>query len=297
MQNHPPDQHGVDPLSGKPPQTGSRGGDSANRATARSYFLLATAEFRRYSTYRLAIFAGVVTQSVFGFIRISVLFAAISAAGGTLAGYDQLSASTYVWLGQALLAPIAIFGWIEIAERVSSGEIAVDFARPVDLQLAWWARDLGRACFQLLSRGLPPLLIGAVTVGFALPQSWTAYPLGLISLLLAVSISFMVRFLVNLIAFWTFDVRGFVGLYVVLVGPLCGLFVPVHLFPEWLRIIAYATPFPSMLQSPIDVLSGYALDMAALAVVGTQLAWLVALVGLARLVQWRAAHKLVVQGG
>ena len=225
----------------------------------RTYLLLAAAEFRRYSTYRLAIFAGVVTQSVFGFIRVSVLFAAIAAAGGTLAGYDQRSASTYVWLGQALLAPVAIFGWTEIADRVSSGEIAVDFARPVDLQLAWWTRDLGRAGFQLLSRGLPPLLIGALTIGFALPQSWTAYPLGLISLVLAVSISFVVRFLVNLIAFWTLDVRGFIGLYVVLVGPLCGLFVPVHLFPDWLRIIAYATPFPSMLQTPIDVLSGWAL--------------------------------------
>ena len=158
-----------------------------------------------------------------------------------LAGYDQRSASTYVWLGQALLAPIAIFGWIELAERVSSGEIAVDFARPVDLQLAWWARDFGRASFQLLSRGPPPLLIGAVTFGLALPQSWTAYPLGLASLILAVSISFVVRFLVYLIAFWTLDVRGFVGLYVVVVGPLCGLYVPVHLFPEWLRLIAYAS--------------------------------------------------------
>jgi ABC-2 type transport system permease protein len=216
----------------------------------RTYLLLAATEFRRFSTYRLAILAGVVTQSVFGFIRLSVLFAAISAAGGTLAGYDQLSASTYVWLGQALLAPIAIFAWTEIADRVSSGEIAVDFARPVDLLLAWWARDLGRASFQLMTRGLLPLIIGAVTIGLALPQSWTAYPLGLISLILAVSISFVVRFLVNLIAFWTFDVRGFVNLYLVVVGPLCGLLVPVHLFPEWLRIIAYATPFPSMLQSP-----------------------------------------------
>lgn len=263
----------------------------------RTYLLLAKAEFRRYSTYRLAIFAGVVTQSVFGFIRISVLFAAISTAGGTLAGYDQRTASTYVWLGQALLAPIAIFGWIEIAERVSSGEIAVDFARPIDLQMAWWARDLGRASFQLLARGLPPLLIGAVTIGLALPQSWTAYPLGVISFFLGVSISFVVRFLINLIAFWTLDVRGFIGLYVVLVGPLCGLFVPVHLFPEWLRIIAYATPFPSMLQTPIDVLSGWALDLAAVALVCSQLAWLAVLVGVARLMQWRAGLRLVVQGG
>jgi ABC-2 type transport system permease protein len=68
--------------------------------TPRTYWLLATAEFRRFSTYRMAIFAGIVTQSVFGFIRISVLFAAISAAGGTLVGYDERSAATYVWLGR-----------------------------------------------------------------------------------------------------------------------------------------------------------------------------------------------------
>jgi hypothetical protein len=74
----------------------------------RTYLLLAAAEFRRYSTYRLAILAGVFTQSVFGFIRISVLIAAIDAGGGTLAGYDRRSASTYVWLGQALLAPIGL---------------------------------------------------------------------------------------------------------------------------------------------------------------------------------------------
>jgi ABC-2 type transport system permease protein len=275
----------------------SLGGGSEKITPVRTYLLLAAAEFRRFSTYRLAILAGVFTQSIFGFIRVSVLFAAIAAAGGTLAGYDQRSASTYVWLGQALIAPIAIMGWTEIAERISSGEIAVDFARPVDLQLSWWARDLGRAFFQLLSRGLPPLIIGAATVGLALPRSWTAYPLGLISLFLAVSISFVARFLVNLIAFWTLDVRGFIGIYLVLGSWLCGLFVPVHLFPEWLRIIAYATPFPSMLQSPIDVLSGYVLDLAAVAVVSSQLAWLAALVGLARVVQWRAGHRLVVQGG
>lgn len=34
--------------------------------------MLAAAEFRRFSTYWLAILAGVTTQSVFGFIRVSV---------------------------------------------------------------------------------------------------------------------------------------------------------------------------------------------------------------------------------
>jgi ABC-2 type transport system permease protein len=263
----------------------------------RRYLELAAAEFRRYSTYRLAVLAGVVTQSVFGFIRISVLFAAIDAAGGTLQGYDQQLASTYVWLGQALLAPLALFAWTEIADRVRTGEIAVDLARPIDLQLGWWARDLGRATFQLLSRGLPPLLIGALTIGLAKPASWTAYPLGLVSLIIALSLSFTLRYQLNLVAFWSVDVRGFIALYFVVVGPLCGLFVPVHLFPRWLQIIAYATPFPSLLQVPIDVLSGRVLGPKALLSVLMQLGWLVAMVALARLVTWRGSRRLVVQGG
>lgn len=263
----------------------------------RAYLELGLAEFRRYSTYRMAIAAGVVTQSVFGFVRVGVLFAAISAAGGTLAGYDQRSAATYVWLGQALLASVSLYGWSELADRVKSGEIAVDLARPVDLQLAWWARDLGRAAFTQLTRGLPPLLIGALTVGLAAPGSWTAYPLGLLSLVLAVSVSFATRYLVNLVAFWVLDARGFLLCYGTAAGFLSGLVVPVHLFPDGLRALAYATPFPAMLQAPVDVLGGRVLDAAALPTLAAQTGWLACLVLLGRLVTRRAERVLVVQGG
>ncbi|HEY5821264.1 MAG TPA: ABC-2 family transporter protein [Propionibacteriaceae bacterium] len=263
----------------------------------RTYVELAKAEFARYSTYRLAILAGVFTNSVFGFIRVSVLIAAITTAGGVMAGYTIQEASTYVWLGQAFLSPIVMYGWTEIADRVKSGEIAVDLARPVDLQLSWWARDLGRAAFALPTRGIPPFLIGALVVGVALPASWTAYPLGLFSLVVGVSISFTLRFLVNLIAFWTLDIQGYVNLYVVLLGLLSGFYVPVHIFPGWLQTIAFASPFPAMFQSPIDVMSGRVLGVEALGVIGVQLGWLAGLVALARVVLGRATRRLVVQGG
>jgi ABC-2 type transport system permease protein len=261
------------------------------------YLALARSEFARYSTYRMAIVAGVFTNSVFGFIRVGVLIAAISSAGGPVEGYGVKEASTYVWLGQALMAPIVMYGWTEIADRVKNGEIAVDLARPVDLQLSWWARDLGRAAFTLPARGFPPLLVGALVVGIAFPASWTAYPLGVVSLVLAVSISFTLRFLLNLIAFWTLDIRGFMGLYVVLLGLLSGFYVPVHMFPDWLRTLAFASPFPAMFQSTIDVLSGRVLGVAALEVLAVQGIWLLGLVVLARVVWGRAARRLVVQGG
>jgi ABC-2 type transport system permease protein len=258
---------------------------------------LAGAELRRYSSYRLAVWAGVITNSVFGLIRASVLLAAVHAAGGRLAGYDAGQASTYVWLGQGLLAAVAIWPWSEIADRVRTGDIAVDLARPVDLQLGWWARDLGRAAFLLPARGLPPLVVGALLVGVEPPGSWLAYPLGALSVLLAVSVSFHLRFVLNLVAFWTVDVRGYLSFYLVLVGPLSGVLVPVHVLPPWLRTVAYATPFPAMIQAPIDVLGGRVTGVEALPVLLAQAGWLVGLVLLGRLVMHRALRRLVVQGG
>lgn len=263
----------------------------------RPYLELAAAGFRRYSTYRAAVLAGAFTNTVFGFIRISILIAAIGVAGGTLVGYDRDSASTYVWLGQALIAPVAVFGWTEVADRIKTGEIAVDFARPVDVLGAYWAADLGRAALQLLTRGTLPLLIGAMTIGIAFPKSWTAYPLGALSLLLGISVSFLLRFGLNLIGFWALDIRGFVGLYIVVIGPFSGLYIPIDLLPTVLRTAAYWLPFSSMFQFPIDVLSGRVLGLDALRRVGHQAAWLLGLLIMCRLVMRRAVRRLVVQGG
>jgi ABC-2 type transport system permease protein len=263
----------------------------------RTYVELAKAEFRRYSTYRAATLAGIFTNAVFGFIRLGVLLAAIAAAGGSLGGYGPQEASTYVWLGQAFLAPVAMFAWADLADRVRTGEIAVDLARPLDLQLSWWVRDLGRAAFALPTRGLGPLLVGALTVGVALSETWTSYPLGIVSLLLGISVSFLCRYGMNLIAFWTVDVQGFLNLYALLLGLLSGFYLPVHVFPGWLQTIAFASPFPAMFQAPIDVMSGRVVGAVAWQVIAGQASWIIGLVILTRLVLWRATRRLVVQGG
>jgi ABC-2 type transport system permease protein len=78
---------------------------------------------------------------------------------------------------------------------------------------------------------------------------------------------------------------------------LTGLVVPVHWFPDWMALLARATPFPSMLQAPVDILSGRATGSASLEVVATQAFWLIAMLLVGRLVTARATRKLVVQGG
>ncbi|WP_116949675.1 ABC transporter permease [Jiangella endophytica] len=253
--------------------------------------------FRRWSTYRLATAAGAFTNTVFGLIKASITVGAIGAAGGTLAGYDALTGATYAWIVQALIAPVNVFNWNELALRIRDGDIAIDLARPLDPQFAYLAGFLGRAAHQFIPRGAPPLLAGALITGLALPSTPLPYLLGLVSITLGISVSFATWWLVNLAAFWLIELRGVLTLNVVAMGILSGLVIPVHWFPDWLATIAGLTPYPSMLQAPADVVMARAEGTAALGILAVQAAWLTGVLLLGRLVFARGARKLVVQGG
>jgi ABC-2 type transport system permease protein len=257
----------------------------------------AVAGFRRYSSYPGANVAGAFTNTVFGVVKASITVAAIASAGGAIAGYDARQGASYAWLCQGLVATVALFGWDELAQRVRTGDIAVDLARPVDLQLSWLAADLGRALFMLVPRGAPPLIVGAIFFDIGVSSHAGALLLAPASVALAVSVSFCCRFLVNLAAFWLLDLRGVLTLYMVASNVLAGLIVPVHWFPGWMRALAAVTPFPSMLQAPVDVISGRVEGIDALRAVAVQGIWLAATLLLGQVALRRALRRLVVQGG
>jgi ABC-2 type transport system permease protein len=257
------------------------------------YLRLCRAGFRRYSTYRQAVVAGLAANTVFGFMRCAVLLTVF--AGGThVAGYDQSRTVTFVWVGQGLLAVVLLWGNADFGERVRSGDVAMDLLRPVDLQAALLAEDLGRASFALLARFTVPILIGLAFFDLTLPGTalrWAAFGL---SVLLAVLVSFAIRFLLNLLAFWLLDWRGLLSLYAAISSVPAGLVIPIAFFPDWARVVIWATPFPAIMQAPIDIAIGQG---AAPLLLGYQLAWMVVLLAAGRLVLARAVRKLVIQGG
>jgi ABC-2 type transport system permease protein len=262
-----------------------------------AYPALVAAGFRRWSTYRAATAAGALTNSVFGAIKASVLTGTVAGAGGAVAGYDLAQAATFAWVTQALLAPVGVWADDEVARRVRTGDIAVDLARPLDPQLAAWATELGRAAFMFLPRGVPPLLLGVLLTGLSLPADPACYLVGTVCTVAAVSVSFAARWLVNLTAFWLTEIRGILMLYTVLATVLTGLAIPVSWFPDWLRTVADATPFPSMLQSPVDVFLGRAAGPDALRLLAVQLGWLAGLLVVGQVLFRAGARRLVVQGG
>jgi ABC-2 type transport system permease protein len=257
------------------------------------YPQLVRAGFRRYASYRQAALAGLTTNVVFGLLRAAVLVAVL-AQRPVVAGYDVAAAVTYVWLGQGLLNVVLLWGDQELSRRVRSGDVVVDLGRPWDLQAAMLATDVGRAGFALLARLVPPVLFGALLFPFRWPAAPSTWVLFGISALLGVVVSFGIRFLLNVSAFWLLDARGVLAVWGVAGGVLSGLVVPLAWFPGWAQTALACTPMPSLFQVPIDV---FLERGSAAGAIAAQAGWAAVLLLAGRVALRRGAQRLVVQGG
>ncbi|MEU8506076.1 ABC-2 family transporter protein [Streptomyces brevispora] len=265
----------------------------------RLYAVVAAGGFRRYATYRIATVAGVFTNTVFGFI-MAYTYTALWDERPRLGGYDMSQALTYVWLGQALLMTCAMMGGgfeDELMERIRTGDVAVDLYRPIDLQLWWLAGDLGRAAFHLLGRGIMPMLLGSFAFDLALPTSPGIWPAFLVSVALGVVVSFAIRYLVALSAFWLMDGAGAAQIAFLAGMFFSGLLLPLNLFPGLLGEVARALPWSALLQVPADVFLGRHTGWGLVRAYGFQAGWALALLSVGRLLQSAATRRVVVQGG
>jgi ABC-2 type transport system permease protein len=259
---------------------------------------LARRGYRRYAAYPGATAAGLFTNVFFGFL-IAYILLALYERTDVVGGYDVRDAIAYVWLSQGLLAVVASFGpsWIELAERVRSGDVATDLQRPVDVQRALFAQDAGRAAYQLVYRAVPQFLLGAAVFEVTIPADplrWLAFAL---SVGLAVVVSFAIRFIVNLTSFWLLDYRGTYLLALVLSLVLSGMIIPLSFFPGVLGDIVRTLPFASMLQAPIDIYVGAPLGGSTALVLLLQATWALILIGAGRALLAAGTRKLVLQGG
>lgn len=262
----------------------------------RLYWELARRGYRRFAAYPAATVAGVFTNTIFGFMRGYILLAVL-AERPSIGGYDATRTITYVWLGQGLLATVSIWGWTELALRIRTGDIATDLARPVHPLASGLAFDLGRALYQALYRGLPPFAIGALVFELTAPESPVVWLAFVVSVALAVAVSFAFRFLYNLAAFWLGDFRGVTTLAVIASLFFSGFTIPLSFFPDWLETFARATPFAAMAQVPIDIFVGRTSGAEIAAALAFQVGWAIALAAAGWAVFGAGTRRLVVQGG
>jgi ABC-2 type transport system permease protein len=262
----------------------------------RLYWEFARRGYQRYAAYPAATWAGVFTNTAFGFMQAYILLA-LYRHRDVVGGYDASATVTYVWLAQGMLATVQMLGSAELALRIRNGDIATDLSRPVHPFAAGLAFDYGRALYHLIYRGLPPFVVGALVFDVTLPSSAVVWLALVVSLVLANCVSFAFRYLYNCAAFWMLDYRGVQRLSVALSAFFSGLYIPVAFFPGAVRTLANATPFPAMLQRTVDIFVGKAEGGEILASLGVQLGWAAALTAIVYALFAAGTRRLVVQGG
>jgi ABC-2 type transport system permease protein len=263
----------------------------------RVYWEVARRSFRRHAGYRMATFAGAVTNTIFGFIKAYV-FLAVYQSRDEIGGFTAMDAVTFSFVVQGFLMMVSAFDIrTEVAERIRTGDVVSDLYRPIGFMAYWFAVDVGRAAFQMIARGLPPVVAGAMVFDLRLPEhgsTWVAFGA---SIVLALLVSFGLRFAVSLWSFWLLDDRGPNQILIVSMLFFAGVVLPIGFFPDWLEAVARALPFSAMIQVPVEIfLEEHAgADLAGQLV--RQAGWAIALLAGARALVVVATRKVVVQGG
>ncbi|WP_066063532.1 ABC-2 family transporter protein [Frankia sp. EI5c] len=260
------------------------------------WIAITSAAARRMCRYRAAIAASIVSNIVLTVLR-GHLALAVWAQRPDLAGYDATAAVTFTVLGQSLVTTFAVFGgMIEMPWRIRHGTIETDLVRPVGFQRWWLGLEVGRAAVYLATRALPAGLVGALLFDLRLPGSAGAGAAFAVSLGLALLVSFGIRYLVGLSAFWLTDARGVQAVSALVLMFFSGAVLPLVLFPGALGTIAGLLPFGAIIQTPMDLYLGTA-PGGALRALAIQAFWAAALLLTGRALTDAGLRRLVVQGG
>ncbi len=258
---------------------------------------VARRSFRRATTYRLATASGVFVNTVFGYLRASIYVFIATSAGGSVRDLSSEQLVTFAFVSQGFLMTVGAFGDASIADRIKSGDVVIDLYRPVDFQL-WWLSDwFGRSAFQVLARGVPPIVLGAIAFDLRWPDPWWHWLPFLASIVLASTLGFAVRFCSNLSTFWLLDNRGIEQMVTMLVSFFAGVILPIALFPGWLERLARWLPFASMIQLPAELYLGIHDGPAIVGVLVQQLCWAAVLLIAGRVLLAAATRRVVIQGG
>lgn len=248
-----------------------------------------------YMAYQSWFWASLVLNTIA--LTIFVFFwRAVYADTNSIAGLELEQTLTYILLAQVFYPLTDTWLIFEFGYSLREGGIAHALLRPVDFQLSYYVQNLVRTVTDLVLQ-IPIALVATFVFGLQWPgdpQVWAAF---IISAFIGRSVLFFFDWILASLTFYTTETWGLGVLVFGLELFFSGSLIPLVMLPGALQTIASMTPFAQALYVPISILSGI-MDPAELPhLLLIQLAWLVTLGVLSRLVFSQAVKKITVQGG
>ncbi|MEA4832680.1 hypothetical protein SDC9_120410 [bioreactor metagenome] len=250
--------------------------------------------------YRAAAWAGIATQFAWGGFTLLMFWAFFKNDKNSFPmSFPELS--NYIWIQQAFLAMfMAWFFDNDIFEAITTGNIAYELCRPIDIYSMWFVKNMAIRLSRTVLRCFPILLVAAFLpfpFNITLPPDFLSGILFLFSVFLGFFVLIAFSMLIYISSFYTISPTGIRILATSVIEFFAGAIIPLPFFPEWLQPVIYALPFASMQNTPFLIYTGYTTGKDILWSILLQLGWLISLILVGKFLMKQALKKVIVQGG
>ncbi|MDF1516080.1 MAG: ABC-2 family transporter protein, partial [Anaerolineae bacterium] len=181
------------------------------------------------------------------------------------------------------------------SDSVKAGNLAYTMIRPISYPLNQVAQSLGNSA----PRFLINLVTASVVIGLGAGQisgSWSGFAAFLLMAFLALILDALIAVLIGLTAFWLEEVMPVFLIYQKLLFTIGGLFLPLEMFPPWLRRLAEWLPFRFITNVPARLFVHFSLSEFITSLTG-QIVY-IAVIGALLMGVWQSAQRrMVVHGG
>jgi ABC-2 type transport system permease protein len=259
------------------------------------YLAVLRVDARQQITYRGEFLMRGVLIATFMFIFVALWNAVYAIGGqGQMAGFRL---SQVIWY-LAMTETVILSGsrvYDEISEAVKSGDVAYTLVRPYSYLVFQVAHSLGGTFPRM---ALNFVVAAVVILPFVRRIESSVLGVGGFLVLAAVGaiLDAMFSVLIGLGAFFIEEVRPLQWIYSKLLMSVGGMFLPLDMFPSWLRRISDLLPFRLIIYAPARTFVAFDAAFFATALAG-QLIYIVVLSAILALV-WRwGRRRLVVHGG
>jgi len=252
--------------------------------------------FLNMLAYRARYYVGVLTY-LFNVAVYYFLWRAVFSRSGSVAGLDLSEMITYVAVGWTIRS--FYFNEIDrdLAAQVQEGRLAMNLIRPVNFQQVCIADAAGQSAFRAVLFTLPIGVVLGLLFRVRPPATVAAGALFLVSAMLSFFLVAAINFAVGLVAIRTKSIVGILRAKYLILELLSGLLIPTTLFPEPLRTILFASPFPHINYTPAALYLGKVTGLRAVGLLGAQAGWTVALLALGQLLWRKSQQRITIQGG
>lgn len=265
-------------------------------ATWRSAVPFARIGFLNMLAFRARYYVGVLTY-LFNVAVYYFIWRAVFRDGAVVSGLTLQDMVTYVAVGWAIRS--FYFNEIDrdLAGQVQEGKLAMNLIRPVDFQMVMIADAAGQSAFRAVLFTVPISIVLALLFPLKAPASVTAGLLFVFSATMSFFLVAGLNFLVGLIAIRSKSILGILRAKYLVLELLSGLLIPTTLFPEPLRTILLASPFPHINFTPAALYLGKATGAEAGKLLALQVGWTLALLAIGQWAWRRSQERITIQGG